>query len=160
MASTFLRRTHPLRFLQKEMLSVRRNGVARLSVVVQFFIAISLLIAGGMIFKQLHFLVNREVGFDRDQTAIIRVNFSSERINTLKQQIQTLPQVSHVSMSDRNFSSGSSTEVLLNKRGELTEVRMLRIDTDYIPTLGLELLEGRNFLDGEGDDSIGKGDRE
>ena len=151
-----LRRTHPLRFLQKEMLSVRRNGVARLSVVIQFFIAISLLIAGGMILKQLHFLVNREVGFDREQTAIIRVNFSKDRINTLKEQIRALPQVSHVSMSDRNFKNGSSSEVLLNKRGELTEVRLLRIDTDYIPTLGLELLEGRNFMLGEGDDSIRK----
>ncbi|MCK4880380.1 MAG: ABC transporter permease, partial [Bacteroidales bacterium] len=37
-----LRRSQPLRFLRREMLSVRRNGVARVSVVVQFFIAIAL----------------------------------------------------------------------------------------------------------------------
>jgi len=59
-------------------------------------------------------------------------------------------------MSDRNFDSGSSSQGIKNKSGEITTVRYLRTDPDYIRTLGLELIAGRNFLAKEADDSIPK----
>lgn len=148
-----LRRNHPLRFLRREMLSMRRNGVARISVVIQFFIAITLLISGGVILKQLHYMVKRDVGFDRENMIVIPVDFSLTRIQTLKEKILESPQVQSVSMSDRNFVSGSSSQALRNKQGEITPIRFLRIDPDYIETLGLELLEGRNFYPDEPIDS-------
>jgi len=149
-----LRRSHPLRFLRREMLSVRRNGVARVSVVLQFFIAIVLLISGGIILKQLNYMVNRDVGFDKKNTVVIHVDFSIEKIRTLKEKILESPHVKSVTMSDRSFISGSSSQVLRNKRGEVTEIRTLRVDQDYVWTLGLELVEGRNFFNAESTDSI------
>ena len=149
-----LRRSSPLRFLRKEMLSVRRNGVARISVVLQFFIAIVLLILSGVIMKQLHFLVNRDVGFEKENTAVLHVDFELEKIRTLKEQILESPHVSSVTMSDRSFDSGSSSQSLKNKRGEISSVRFLRIDSDYLETLELELIEGRNFFRDEPSDSI------
>ena len=151
-----LRRSNPLRFLRKEMLSTRRNGVARISVVLQFFIAIALLISGGVILKQLHFLVHTDVGFEKENTAVIHVDFQKAKIETLKEQFLGSPHVLSVSMSDRNFDSGSSSQGIKNKSGELTTVRFLRTDPDYIETLGLELIAGRNFLTSEADDSIPK----
>jgi putative ABC transport system permease protein len=151
-----LRRSNPLRFLRKEMLSIRRNGVARISVVLQFFIAIALLISGGVILKQLHFLVNTDVGFDKENTAVIHVDFEMEKVRTLKEQFLGSPHVVSVSMSDRNFDSGSSSQGIKNNSGEITTVRFLRTDPDYIQTMGLELIEGRNFYAGEEDDSIPK----
>ena len=144
-----LRRSQPLRFLRREMLSVRRNGVARISVVLQFFIAIALLISGGVILKQLNYLVNRDVGFARENTVVIHVDFDEQKIQTLKEKILESPQVSSVTMSDRSFDSGSSSQGIRNKKGEITTVRFLRIDYDYIQTLGLELLAGRNFFSDE-----------
>ena len=149
-----LRRTQPLRFLRREMLSVRRNGVARISVVLQFFIAISLLISGGVILKQLHYIVNRDVGFDKEETAVIHVDFDFQKILTLKEKIMESASVKSVTMSDRSFDSGSSSQALKNKLGEITTVRFLRIDSDYIAALGLELIEGRNFFGNESNDSI------
>lgn len=151
-----LRRSSPLRFLRKEMLSIRRNGVARISVVLQFFIAIALLISGGVILKQLHFLVHTDVGFEKENTAVIHVDFEMAKILTLKEQFLGSPHVLNVSMSDRNFDSGTSSQGIKNKMGELTNVRFLRTDPDYIETLGLELIKGRNFLASEADDSIHK----
>ncbi len=143
-----LRKSHALHFLKKEMLSVRRNGVARISVVLQFFIAIVLLVSGGVILKQLNFMINRDVGFDRDKVVVIPVDFSLDKVETLKEKILESPHVKSVSMSDRSFTSGSSSQGLQNKEGELTLVRFLRVDADYIQTLGLELTEGRNFFQG------------
>jgi len=149
-----LRRSSPIRFLRKEMLSVRRNGVARVSVVMQFFIAIVLLISGGVILKQLNYMTLREVGFDRQDMVVVHVDFDLSKVNTLKERILESPQVKGVTMSDRSFVSGSSSQSLQNKEGEPVNIRFLRVDHDYVPTLSLELIEGRNFLEGEKVDSI------
>lgn len=144
-----LRKSEPLRLLRREILSTRRNGVARISVVLQFFIAIALLISGGVILKQLNYLVNRQVGFDKENTAVLHVDFDLQKIKTLKELILESPHVKSVTMSDRSFDSGSSSQGLRNKKGEIINIRLLRVDSDYIQTLGLELIQGRNFYSGE-----------
>jgi len=149
-----LRGAHPLRFLRREMLSVRRSGVARVSVVLQFFIAITLLISGGMILKQLNYLLNYDVGFSKENTVVIHVDFDMQKIQTLKERILESPHVRSVTMSDRNFDSGSSSFGILNPRGERISIRMLRTDSDYLKTLGLELVAGRAFFPNEPDDTI------
>jgi putative ABC transport system permease protein len=149
-----LRRSSPIRFLRKEMLSVRRNGVARVSVVLQFFIAIVLLISSGIILKQLNYMTKHEVGFDRQDMVVIHVDFAMSKVNALKEKILESPHVKGVTMSDRSFVSGSSSQSLRNKEGEATTIRFLRVDHDYIGTLSLELIEGRNFEEGENTDTI------
>ncbi len=149
-----LHRAQPLKLLRKEALSVRRNGVARISVVLQYFIAIVLLISGGMIMKQLNFLENSDVGFSKENTAVIHVDFDLRKIQTLKEGILESPHVRSVTMSDRSFDSGSSSQGLKNPNGEQIQVRFLRIDQDYLKTLELELIEGRNFLRDEANDTI------
>jgi len=149
-----LHRAHPLRFLRREMLSVRRSGAARISVVFQFFIAIALLITGGMILKQLNYLLNYDVGIAKENTMVIHVDFELQKIQTLKERFLESPHVKTVTMSDRNFDSGSSSLGFNNTKGEHVSIRMLRTDSDYLETLGLELIAGKNFIRDEPDDSI------
>ena len=122
--------------------------------VLQFYIAIVLLISGGMILKQLNFLVNRDVGFSKENTAVIHVDFELQKINTLKEKILESPHVKSVTMSDRSFNSGSSSQGIQNPSGEQISIRFLRVDTDYLKTLEIELIAGRNFNRDEPDDSI------
>ena len=149
-----LRKAQPLRFLRREMLSVRRSGAARLSVVLQFFITIALLISGGMILKQLHYLVNCDVGFEKENTVVVHTDFDMQKIQTLKDRFLESPHVRSVTMSDRNFDSGSSSFGMQNPKGERISIRLLRTDSDYLETLGLELIEGRNFFRDEPSDTI------
>jgi putative ABC transport system permease protein len=149
-----LRRAQPLRFLRREMLSVRQSGVARLSVVLQFFIAIALLISGGMILKQLNYILNYDVGLDKENTVVIHVDFDMQKIQTLKERFLESPHVRSVTMSDRNFDSGSSSFGVQNPQGERISIRLLRADSDYLETLGLELIAGRNFDRDEAQDTI------
>lgn len=149
-----LHRAQPLRLLRREMLSVRRNGVARISVVLQYFIAIVLLISGGMIIKQLNFLMKSDVGFSKENTVVIHVDFDMDKIKTLKEGILESPHVRSVSMSDRNFDSGSSSQGIKNPSGEQLSLRFLRVDSDYLKTLELQLIAGRNFYRDEPNDTI------
>ena len=149
-----LRRADPLHYLRREMLSVRRSGVARISVVLQFFIAIALLISGGVILKQLNYLLNYDVGIAKENTVVIHVDFELQKIQTLKERFLESPHVRSVTMSDRNFNSGSSSFGIQNPQGERISIRLLRADSDYLETLGLELIAGRDFIRDEPDDTI------
>jgi len=149
-----LRRSNPVRFLRREMLSMKRNGVARVSLVLQFFIAIVLLISGGVIIKQLNYMMNRNVGFDKEEMVVLHVDFSLDRIKALKEKILESPHVSSVTMSDRSFVSGSSSQSIQNREGETTLIRFLRVDHDYLFTMGLEMIEGRDFFQDEVVDTI------
>ncbi len=57
-------------------------------------------------------------------------------------------------MSDRNFNSGSSSFGIQNPQGEWINIRLLRADSDYLETLGIELIAGRDFIRDEPGDTI------
>jgi putative ABC transport system permease protein len=144
-----LRNNQPVRLLRKELLSLKRNSVARFFVILQYFITIMLLISSGVILKQLKYMINRDVGFNKENLLVIPVDFPFQKVLTLKDRLLKSAHVQGVSMSDRNFVSGSSSTSEKNEKGEIVVIRFLRIDPDYIPALGLELLQGRNFFPDE-----------
>ncbi len=140
-----LRKNQPIRYLRKELLSIKRHQFARFFVILQYLITITLLICSGLIVKQLQYMLERDVGFERNNLVVLPVDFSMTKILTLKENLLQHPQIKSISMSDRNFVSGSSSTDIKNHKGELVNTRFLRIDTDYIETFKLDLVEGRNF---------------
>jgi putative ABC transport system permease protein len=136
---------HPLSFLRGETKLINRYRFARIFVTVQYMITIVLMISGIMIIKQLNYFRNRDVGFNDEHLLTILVDFEYSKIQLLKDKFREYPNVLNVSSSDRNFVSGSSSESIRNKRGELIETRFLRVDPNYANTLGLEIINGRNF---------------
>ena len=148
-----LRKNQPLRFLRKELVSLKRNSMARLFVILQYFITIVLLISSGVILKQLKYMINQDVGFNRENLLVIPVDFPFRKVLTLKDRLLKSSQVEDVTTSDRNFIYGSSSTAEKNEKGEIVQIRFLRIDPDYIPTIGLHLLQGRNFFRDEPIDS-------
>jgi len=148
-----LRNNQPLRILRKDMISMKRNYFARYFVILQYLITITLLICSGVIVKQLRYMLEKEVGFDEENIVVLNVDFPLQKVLTLKDQLLKYSHIINVSMSDRNFISGSSSDDIKNHKGELVLTRFLRIDHDYLPTFGLQLLVGRNFLPDEPIDS-------
>jgi len=140
-----LRKNQPIRYLRKELLSMKRHQFARFFVILQYLITITLLICSGLIVKQLQFMLEKDVGFERNNLVVLPVDFPLTKVLTLKENLLQHPQIQSVSMSDRNFVSGSSSTDIKNHKGELVSTRFLRIDTDYIETFKLDLIDGRNF---------------
>lgn len=144
-----LRKQQPIRFLRKEMQLMRSNRAARGFVILQYLITIVLLMSGGVILKQLNYMIRQDVGFVKENLLVLPVDFPMQKVLTLKDRLLQSPHVLKVSMSDRNFITGSSSTAEKNEMGEIITIRFLRIDQDYIPTIGLELVEGRNFYPDE-----------
>jgi putative ABC transport system permease protein len=148
-----LRNNQPLRILRKDMISMKRNYFARYFVVLQYLITIVLLICSGIIVKQLRYMLEKEVGFEEENIVVLNVDFPYQKVLTLKEQLLNYSHIRSVSMSDRNFISGSSSDDIKNHKGDLVQTRFLRIDHDYLQTFGLQLMDGRNFLPDEPIDS-------
>lgn len=118
-----------------------------LFVVAQYTMTIGLIISTFIIIRQLNFLREKETGFNRNHVVVVSLpdDFSSNEINTLKQSLVSRANIEYATGSDRNFVSGSSSNIMKREDQQTVIVRFLRIDPDYIETLEIPLIMGRNL---------------
>lgn len=123
----------------------------RVSTIAQFSLSIILLISIMLIGKQLTFLTKSDMGFDKENVIMLKLNktiCSSESVKSLKQEILRNPNIESVAFS--RYSPGerlSSKHFQIDRDGKKVTkiVNGMEIDYDYIPLMKMELAEGRNF---------------
>jgi len=121
-------------------------------VVFQFTISTILIIGTLVVFKQLNFFRNANMGLDKENVVVIA---NSNRLGTgeesFRQTISQLPGVSNVSIASSiptgNLFGDSYTP---DQNGEQQVARDINlssfiVDYDFIPTLKIQVLKGRNF---------------
>lgn len=149
----YLSSFQPIAVLKGRVSTGTKNSNLRSSLVVfQFTTSIILIIGTFVIYRQMQFILNREIGFEKDQVLMIQgANTLGNHVGTLKQELLQLPQVQHVAISD--FLPVSGTKRNGNpfwKEGKKTEEsevngQFWNIDLDYIATMGMQIVAGRNF---------------
>ena len=149
-----LRHSNPLSILKNEISIGKRYRFARTFVILQYFISIVLMITTGIIVRQMNYMLNQPVGFDKKNVVVLAVDFPHSKTMLLKDKLLQYPLIKNVTTSDRNFVIGSSSNEIRSHKGELIYTRILRIDPDYMDALRLKLIAGRNFLPNHMDDSI------
>lgn len=153
--AVYLSGFRPVQVLKGQVSRGTRNPVLRNGLVVFQFTSSVILIVGTLIINsQMRFILNRDIGFDKDQVMIIQGTHTlGEQVLTLKEALSDIPGVQSVSVSD--YLPVTIDGVKRNgnsfwKDGRITEDasasgQMWQIDEGYIPTLGIRLREGRNF---------------
>jgi len=119
--------------------------------VFQFSISIFLIIGTLVIYNQLNYIHNRSLGFDRSQVLVIKnSNVLGKQADVLKQYLKQLPGVVSTTMSsyqptgDIRLKTGLFPDQTIDiKKDVLTE--FWTVDEDYIKTMGIKLIDGRNF---------------
>lgn len=124
-------------------------------VVVQFGVSVLLLIGTGITFRQLNFLQERHLGFDKEHvitSPMGTVGGLVEGIHIFTDRIRNHPGVVSISrsmsMPGRSGGKGllgSSPSHIQGVDMEPVNVERLWVDYDYLETLGLELIAGRDF---------------
>lgn len=155
MSIFLLKHKQPLQILKLKNLFGNKYTFARSFVILQYFITISLLISTTIIIKQIKFMQQKDVGFNDEDLIVLETPFSERKQNQLKLKLKEYPEILNASLSDRNFIWGSSSYPTNNKLGEKVNLRMVRIDAEYIETLQIDLIEGRSFDDNLASDSLG-----
>jgi putative ABC transport system permease protein len=122
----------------------------KILVVIQFSISIILIIGAGIIYKQLNYIKTKDIGYAKDQLITISLKGESRRsYDILKSRLNSDSRILGVTgMADDlpNFGSTSSTAEWEGK--DMTKeihVGFNFVDYDVAKTLGIELVEGRDF---------------
>lgn len=114
-------------------------------VVFQFSIAIFMIIGTLVIFNQLTFIRNKDLGFNRSHVLIIK-NANATDPNVLKEQVKQLPGVLNATLTHYLPTSNLSALNYVDAGAvKNIETQFWPVDADYISTMGMKLVQGRNF---------------
>ncbi len=124
-------------------------------VIAQFSISIILIVATIVVYTQLHFMQNHELGFKKDHQLVIDFHFDNRIIDhdeTVKQQLMSLPGISMASMSSAipgRYNHTFPTEIEDPNKGML-ELRSNSyfVDYDFLDQYQIKLIAGRSFSKG------------
>ncbi|WP_221408730.1 ABC transporter permease [Chryseolinea serpens] len=129
-----------------------RSSIRSLLVVFQFSISIILIVATLVIQQQMHFILHKKLGFNKDQVLILQDTHTlGDRIVTFKNELLQLPNIKHATISgflplegaDRNGNPFWADGEKEPEEG--VGAQIWSVDHDYLPTLGIDLVAGRNF---------------
>ena len=117
----------------------------RIMIVFQFSVSIVLISDIFIIFNQLHFMKNKELGFKKELLVSLPLNNDlRKKLDVYKEKILQHPNILNVS-----FSSSVPGEIgwweNWNIDGKAKTFTFLPVDPNYLDIMGLELVEGRNF---------------
>jgi putative ABC transport system permease protein len=129
-------------------------------VVFQFFISVTLLVGTVVVYRQLTFMQQKALGYSREQVLVIQDSYALRKNEPVfTEKIRQLPQVLQATIS-ASVPVGDSEDnnngfFPLDKKEQTTVMRHYRVDPDYVPALGLGLVQGRNFSRDFKTDSLG-----
>jgi putative ABC transport system permease protein len=130
---------------------IRGLKLGKSVVIVQFAISIILIIASIVISKQLNFLIESDMGFDKDNVVLIELpDEESEllKVDAFKDALKTSTLFSNIAFSNRVPGDVmGSIHFQLDVDGETVTkiVNSMSIDYDYIPLMGMKIKKGRNY---------------
>lgn len=121
-------------------------------VVFQFTISIALIVCMMVVYNQLEFMQNKDLGFEKDNIAVLPSSGQIvQNYENVRQRLLEHPGIEHVSLSSRVpsgrllDSQGTTAEV----NGELqqinTRIADIHVSHNFMETYGIELVAGRDF---------------
>lgn len=124
-----------------------RNGL----VIFQFFISITLIIGTIVIYNQLNYIRSREIGYNRDHVLVINNTYwLGNQTKTFRQEMLKISGVQSAAVA-----GSLPTETGFNQNGwfkdptldakQVTILTDFHGDQNYIQTLGMQMVAGRNF---------------
>jgi len=148
----FLSGFQPIQVLKGKLSAGFKGGNLRSFLVVfQFAISIFLIIGTLVIYNQLKYIQNKDLGFNRNHVFTVwDVYTLGNKASSFKEEIKQLPGVQSATLTGAlpttNYANSSTVfkgPVADQKNGVL--LTEWYADEDYVPTLGLKILAGRNF---------------
>ncbi|GAB5520429.1 MAG: ABC transporter permease [Rhodothermales bacterium] len=145
----------PLTILRGRFRSTRSGARLRQGLVVfQFALSVGLMIATGVVYKQLAFMQNQSLGFTDEQVVLVSAGDNasafSQQIESVKAEYRRDPAVTAVSASVHVPSQSTFAQLMTPEglaEGETRRADMALIDSDYMETYEIEMVAGRDFDD-------------
>ncbi len=122
----------------------------KILVVFQFFISIALIASTIIVYRQIIFMKNKELGFNKEHVVILpRLSESLRKsYRSIRNELMNLSGILDVGASDLVPSRGHLVGTFFPEGfadDQVISLDYMNVDAHYIPTMGIEIIEGRNF---------------
>ncbi len=129
----------------------KRSWLRNALVVFQFVISIILIIGTVVIYNQLNYIRNKNIGFNRKQVLVIKnTNALKDQATTFKNELLQISGVQNATMTGYLPVEGDRGNGTLFTSPALDQTSAISmqawiVDENYVPTLDIKFLRGRNF---------------
>ncbi len=120
-------------------------------IVTQFVVSIFVVISTVLMGSQIDYLKKVNLGFDKENVVMVEIRDESmiEKMEAIKGEILNYPNVTSVATSWHNPGKRIGGQVFkVEQNGEMIDqdFNVITCGGDYLKTMGMELLEGRDFI--------------
>jgi ABC-type antimicrobial peptide transport system permease subunit len=147
----FLASYQPVDTLKGKLRSGKGNAVFRRTlVVVQFVLSVALIIGTGVVSKQMTFIKNKNLGWNKEQVVAIPIrSYAKSSLETLKAELANTPGILNIAVATQkpSFTSWSSSGFDWKGKDPALKVDVTYMggDDGYVDTMGMTIIQGRNF---------------
>lgn len=151
--AVFMSSFRPVQVL-KGVLKVGSGNISfrKVLVVVQFSVSIILIVATTVVFRQLRYIENKSLGFNKDFILTTAYSGSlTKQFDSFRQELLRNPAVKDVGRSSRipsgRLLDDQGAQVIEGGKSVPTQIELKYITTDFnfVPTYGMTMAAGRNF---------------
>jgi putative ABC transport system permease protein len=125
------------------------NFFTKALVTFQFVLSATLIVSAIIIMQQLRYMEARNLGFNKENVLVVEtfgVADAKHFFPVFKQELSGQPGISGFASADNGLGEHEGTGFTdFSYRGKPINTKQFHIDTEYIPTLGMHILAGRNF---------------
>jgi putative ABC transport system permease protein len=151
--SFYLSSFRPIQVLKGNVTRGAKSSSFRSTLVIfQFATSIILIIGTTVIYRQMNFILSAKIGFEKEQVVLLHgSNTLGSQVVTLADELRELPQVVEVTTGDylpvRGTKRNGNSFWNEGKRNIDPAVpsQFWRVDPTYLTTLGIHIVEGRDF---------------
>ena len=149
----FLSRTRPTEGMKSILPGTNRTIFRKTGVLAQFTLAIILIIGTTVIYTQIRFMLNSDLGFDKEN--VVLVNYPSKeeivrpKYELIRDTFMKVPGIISVSGTYKAPGVRNTEKKMIARKGASSDeslmIQSVAVDFDYLQAMGLRIAEGRNF---------------
>ncbi len=126
-------------------------GLRKALVTVQFAITIFMIIGTGIIYDQMQYLRSKDLGFDKTHVMTMELNSREalDKYPILREKLLQNPKITSIGTATTTPGDGFGKRVMTVEKADGTTdqygVDNYGVDYEFFPTMGIEIVAGRNF---------------
>ncbi|MEI8224776.1 MAG: ABC transporter permease [Bacteroidota bacterium] len=145
----FLSSFNPYEVLKGSVKNSMQNGrLRRVLVVFQFAVSILLIVGTMIMYSQIKYMLNKDVGFNKEQLIVInRAEALGTKMKSFKETVRNIPGVVNISSSTAIPGRTNNTNgyMMEGRKDETFLMATSWVDYNFLDTYGMTLVSGRSF---------------